>query len=808
MLAVLYAAKTPGVDSAAIEARVADTLAKMTLDQKIQYIAGVDGFYVNGFPDLGIPRLKMSDGPVGVRNDGPTTAYPAGVNLAAAWDPDLAYRFGTGIGRDARSRAVHIWLGPGVNLSRVPQNGRNFEYLGEDPLLSGRNAAQIVRGVQDQGVVATVKHFAANNHENDRMVDSSDVDERTLRELYLRPFECAVRFGGAWAVMCAYNKLNGTYCSENGWLLNTVLKQDWGFKGVLMSDWGAVHSTLGPATNGLDLEMPGPDFTTKDNLKPLMDSGQVKVSDIDDKVRRILRLTYSMSYDKRPQLNANIPRDDPKNAAVALQIAREGTVLLKNQNNLLPLDRSKVKRILVVGPDAEPAVTGGGGSSYTQPFNSLSIVDALKKVAGPGVQIDYRPVLGNSIKAAIASTKFDGAIHAEYWDNPDLKGPSVITRDEDTIDHEWLTQPVKPIQSQIGFSARYIGKLVVPVTGKYLLLARNDDGMRVFIDGNLAIDDWNDHGATTHAVPVQFDVAGEHELKVEYYDRGGEAIAQVGLAQLEGALERDLPTGSVEDADAVIAAIGFGPSAEGEGQDRPFELPYLQRQLMDNLVSRSSKVIVLNHSGAGVDLSPWADKSGAILQDWYPGENGNQGVAEILFGDTNPSGKLPTSFPKTLAGTYYETAYPPKDHHLAYTEGLNIGYRWLETNHVEPLFPFGFGLSYTTFKLSNLHVKKHGSAVIATLTLQNTGARAGAEVVQAYTSKPDSKLTRPAIELKAFQRVALKPGEKRQVTLTLEPYWLSYWNLAGHKWAIEPGQYQLQVGTSSKDLPLTAAFKE
>lgn len=798
--APVSAAKDP-----AIESRIDQDLAKLSLQDKLDLIGGVDGFYIRDEPKIGTPRIKMSDGPVGVRNDGDTTAYPAGVCLAATWDPAMATAFGAGIGRDARSRGVHIWLGPGVNLARIVQNGRNFEYLGEDPLLAATQAVNIVKAAQAQGIVTTVKHFAANNHENDRFEDSSDVDERTLRELYLRAFEKTVVDGGTWAVMCSYNKINGTYTSENSWLLQDTLKKDWGFKGVLMSDWGAVHSTEGAAKNGMDLEMPSGYFMNPTTLTPLVQNGTVPMADIDDKVRRILRLIYANGFDKRPQQISSIPRDDPQNARTALQIAREGTVLLKNSNGLLPLSRARVKKILVLGPNATPAVTGGGGSSYTHPFHSLSVLDAVKAAAGPNVEVDYVPVMGDSVLEAVKAMQLDGPVHAEYWDNKDLQGPSVISRDETAIDHEWLTQPDKPIL-KVGFSARYTARFKVPEAGTYLLLSREDDGARVWVDGNLAIDDWMDHAATTRVTRIRFDQPGEHNLKVEFYDAGGEAIIQVGLVPFENAFEKSLPPGLIESADAVIAAVGFNGASEGEGQDRPFQLPYLQERLLQTLVSRSNKVIVLNHSGAGVDMSRWVDKAGAILQEWYPGENGNQAVAEILFGDTNPSGKLPTTFPLSLSGTYYADAYPPVDHHVVYKEGLLIGYRWFDTKGQSPLFPFGFGLSYTTFALSGLKVAAHGDHVTASVVVRNTGKAAGAEVVQAYVGKPDSRVERPTRELKAFQRVMLQPGESKRVTMTIDPYWLSYWDVSNHKWAIEPGSYTLWIGTSSRDLTAKAEF--
>ncbi|RYG43200.1 glycoside hydrolase family 3 protein [bacterium] len=364
-----------------VDARVEETLGKLTLDEKLTLVSGVENFYTRGVERLGIPRLRMSDGPLGVHNYGKTTAYPAPVGLAASWDEALAGRFGTAIGRDSRARGVHIWLGPGMNLARIPMNGRNFEYVGEDPWLAARMSVGIVRGVQSQGVVATIKHYVANDHESDRYNDSSEVDERTLRELYLRPFEASVKEGGAWALMSGYNLTNGVHMAEHAHLIQDVLRKEWGFRGLHMSDWGGTRSTLPSALNGLDLEMPGGEYFGADKLKPLVESGKIPMATLDEKIRNLLRMTYAMGFADRPQEDPAIPKDDPTSAETALQIAREGTVLLKN-DRLLPL--SGTGRIFVVGPNANPAVIGGGGSSGTEPFAAVSASEAITaKAKGP-----------------------------------------------------------------------------------------------------------------------------------------------------------------------------------------------------------------------------------------------------------------------------------------------------------------------------------------------------------------------------------------------------------------------------------------
>ena len=790
-----------------VEQKIADTLTHMTLNEKIDMLSGIHGFYERGVPRLGVPELKMSDGPAGLRNDGLTTAYPAPVSVAASFDTDLAEQFGISIGRDARSRGVHIWLGPGVNLSRIPQNGRNFEYYGEDPFLAGKTATNVVKGVQSQGVVATVKHFVANSHEDDRMVDSSDVDERTLRELYLKPFEMAVRDGGAWAIMCAYNKLNGTYCSESPFLLTQVLKQDWGFHGVLMSDWGAVHSTLPALKAGLDLEMPNGDFINRSTVKPLIDSGQLPISMINEKVRRILRLTYSMGFDQRPQLDSSIQRDDPASEQVALQIAREGTVLLKNRDHLLPLDTRRKRHVLVVGPNAQPAVTGGGGSAYTNPAEKVSLLDAIQKEGGANAEVLYEPLVSNMSDKALEFKNYTlpsgggAGLHYEEFSGENLTGQPTIIKDVPEILIDMPEHGTTPARNH--FSARWTSTVRFNKSGSWVAVSKSDDGIRVFLDDRLLIDDWNDHDEKTDTVPVTVEAGRDYHLRVEYYQKEGDAIARFGFAPLPDAKSRDLPVAEIKNADVIIASVGFTPRTEGEGADRPFELPYDQEFMLERIVALNPHVVVVNNSGAGVDMSNWVDGAGAIVQAWYPGGVGNQAVAEILFGKTNPSGKLPTTFPRTLKGTYYETAYPPMDHHVAYKEGLFMGYRWFDQNSVAPLFPFGFGLSYTTFHLSRFKFEPAGPrGAQLVVHISNTGPRDGAETIQVYVHATESKVVRPQRELKAFKRVVLTAGESRDVAIPLSLDDLAYFDVQSHRWIIEQGRYDLLVGTSSRDLPL------
>lgn len=784
----------------AVEARVEATLAELTLSEKFSLLAGVDGFYTRDIPRLGVPRLKMSDGPQGVRNYGPTTAYPAAVTLAAAMDLSLAYRFGDAIARDAKSRGVHVWLAPGVNLARIPQNGRNFEYAGEDPLLAGRIAAAIVQGVQSAGVVATVKHFAANEHESDRNRDNSVVDERTLRELYLRPFEIAVKDGGPWAVMCSYNKLNGPYTSEHPWLLQEVLKDEWGFRGLVMSDWGAVHSTLGPMTGGLDLEMPGPAFLNEAALAPLLADGKFTQAQLDDKVRRILRTLYSMGYADVPQEQAEIPKNDPESLALSVEIARQGVVLLKNVQDALPLEGDQLKRVLVTGPNAERMAHTGGGSGYTTPFEFVSVVEALRRTARDKIEFISKPLAGSGFGASFRSGRYEG-LKAEFFLGTKLEGAPVATQNHERLEFAWMKEaPTKGVPPE-NYSVRWTGKYVPEESGEHIVGANSDDGVRVWVDGKLVIDNWTDHGVTLNTGKVTLRNGVPVSLRVEYYQALGDAVIQVGFAPGTSSFERDLPTEELEGYDAIVVCTGFGPDSETEGADRPFELPTAQNDLVKYLAEAHDRVIVVNNSGAGVDMSRWVDDVEAVVQAWYLGGAGNLGLAEILLGKVNPSAVLPMTFPRALEDTYYESAYPPINNTIEYSEGLLMGYRWFDRQAVTPLFPFGHGLSYTSFEIRQVGASRFGSNLSVFVEIKNTGDRPGTLPLHMYVEGPSKDPTRPLKELKGWSKMPpIPPGQIAMVPFSLDPNDLRIWESGG--WQTLAGEYVIHIGFSSRDLPI------
>jgi len=798
----------------AVERRVEALLAQMTLAEKLAYIGGYKGFNVMPVERLGIPELVMADGPAGVRNFGPTTAYPAPITLAASWDEPLALEFGDAIGRDSRARGVHIWLGPGVNLTRQPHGGRNFEYFGEDPHLTARMAVGVIRGVQSRGVVATVKHFIANEQEHDRHTVSSELDERTLREVYLRPFHAAVTEAGAWAVMTSYNLVNGVHASESEPLIKTLLKEEWSFPGPVMSDWTSVYSTLGPVRAGLDLEMPVGVFMTEALIAPLLDRGDVTQAIIDDKVRRILRMAVSMGFLDRPQLDDSIPRDDPVTAATALRIARRGIVLLKNDAGILPLSPTRSRRILVLGPNAHPSPTGGGGSSYTTPHRAVSVVDALRALPGDW-EVVHHPVGMSPEREAAAWSGYalpDGGpgLMAEYFANMDLAGPPVATRVEPGIDHDWSGRgPVDGIGPD-DFSVRWTGRIVADRAGDHTLIARSDDGMRVFVDGAPVIDMWRDQAATKGTARLSLSPGEGHDLRVEYYQRKGGAIAQFGIVETVDRGDRPLPAAALAAADVVIACVGFDRESEYEGADRPFELPPEQESMLRRLVRAHPRVVVVLNAGASVDATGWIDDAAAVLMAWYPGQNGNTALAEILTGAINPSGRLPVTFERDFAESYAAKGYPPeKDGTLRYDEGVFVGYRHFDRHALDPLFCFGHGLSYTTFRYTDLRVTPGapGEGPTVSVSVENSGDVPGDEVVQLYISDPDPSLPRPLRELKEFRRVTLRPGEAREIEFTLTPGALARWDLPSRAWSPGRGRFEVFVGSSSRDLPLRATFE-
>ena len=789
------------------EQRAKEIVAKMTLKEKLRYISGyTGGFSICPVPRLGLPEVFMADGPQGIRNNTKSTMYPSGILSAATWNRDLNYRLGRGLGQDAKARGVGILLGPGVNIYRSPLCGRNFEYFGEDPYLSGEVAKQYILGVQSEGVIATIKHFAANNQEWDRHHVSSEVDERTLQEVYFAPFRKAVKEAHVGAVMNSYNLLNGVHASENRWLNIDILRDTWGFKGILMSDWVSVYSTVGAANHGLDLEMPTGEYLNEELLMPAIEQGLITEATIDLKVQHILQTLIAFGFlDKEPK-DTSIALDNPHSRQTALDIAREGIVLLKNEGNMLPLKG----RTVVMGSNAEVLVTGGG-SGFVSPFSTVSIAEGLEQLQKRNTIRLKDDLLFDDLKDAIYADegKRQKGFKAEYFKNVELKGTPDATCMENQIAHDWGTGvPLEGFPAD-GFSVRWTATYV-PVTNSLVRMTMcGRGGYRAYINDQLIC---TDHLPEREQV-IEVEAGKKYRLRVEYHNYGGDA--RIGLKA--GILNESLLKQTLAKAKNVVLCVGFNNGdedggIEGEGADRSFALPKPRLELIRKVTSLHDNVVVVVNAGGGIDFSDWGDKVKAIVMAWYSGQEGGRAVAEILTGVISPSGKLPISIEhrwedNPVSKSYYENMKFAEYKRTQYSEGIFMGYRGYDKSGIKPLYPFGYGLSYTTFAYGNLMVEKNGvNRVKVTFDISNTGKMDAAEVAQVYVHDVKSSVPRPYKELKGYEKVFLKKGETKRVTIELEDDAFSYYDMDKQRFVVEKGDFEILVGTSSECLPLKGSI--
>ena len=789
------------------EQRAKEIVAKMTLKEKLRYISGyTGGFSICPVPRLGLPEVFMADGPQGIRNNTKSTMYPSGILSAATWNRDLNYRLGRGLGQDAKARGVGILLGPGVNIYRSPLCGRNFEYFGEDPYLSGEVAKQYILGVQSEGVIATIKHFAANNQEWDRHHVSSEVDERTLQEVYFAPFRKAVKEAHVGAVMNSYNLLNGVHASENRWLNIDILRDTWGFKGILMSDWVSVYSTVGAANHGLDLEMPTGEYLNEELLMPAIEQGLITEATIDLKVQHILQTLIAFGFlDKEPK-DTSIALDNPHSRQTALDIAREGIVLLKNEGNMLPLKG----RTVVMGSNAEVLVTGGG-SGFVSPFSTVSIAEGLEQLQKRNTIRLKDDLLFDDLKDAIYADegKRQKGFKAEYFKNVELKGTPDATCMENQIAHDWGTGvPLEGFPAD-GFSVRWTATYVPVTNGLVRMTMCGRGGYRAYINDQLIC---TDHLPEREQV-IEVEAGKKYRLRVEYHNYGGDA--RIGLKA--GILNESLLKQTLAKAKNVVLCVGFNNGdedggIEGEGADRSFALPKPRLELIRKVTSLHDNGVVVVNAGGGIDFSDWGDKVKAIVMAWYSGQEGGRAVAEILTGVISPSGKLPISIEhrwedNPVSKSYYENMKFAEYKRTQYSEGIFMGYRGYDKSGIKPLYPFGYGLSYTTFAYGNLMVEKNGvNRVKVTFDISNTGKMDAAEVAQVYVHDVKSSVPRPYKELKGYEKVFLKKGETKRVTIELEDDAFSYYDMDKQRFVVEKGDFEILVGTSSECLPLKGSI--
>lgn len=799
----------------AVEARVEDLLHQMTLEEKIDYIGGYRDFYIKGIERLGVPALKLTDGPLGAHKDGKATAYPAGVLTASTWNRSLVYELGKQLGRDAKARGAHILLGPAVNIIRSPLCGRNFEYFTEDPYLNSQIAVAYVRGVQDQHVVATLKHFVANNQEWDRHNANSNIDERTLHEIYLPVYRDAIRKAEVGAIMDGYNIVNGVHVTQSDELNNQLLKKQWRFQGMVMSDWGATYNAIEAANGGLDLEMPQAVCMNRANLLPALQAGHVKMATIDDKVRRILRIMFRFGFYDNAQSDASVPYDNPAGREVALKLAQEGIVLLKNEKNLLPLDRSEVKSVAVIGPNANSYVAGGG-SSYTFPFHSTNVLDGLKDKFQNAEFYYASGISGHwdAVEKSLFYTSAGGCergLVGEYYDNTLLAGRPIETKVDTIIciQNGWHVASLKKGPPFDHCSIRWRGIIRPPKSADYLFTVRGFDGFRLRIDSETVIDAWREQGITTKESILFLESGREYSVVLEYF--ADCHPVDISFGWRENRVSFDEAVQIAGKADVAVINVGLNESLERESNDRSFELPVYQDSLIQAVSAVNKRTVVLVNAGGNIDMNRWVDQVPALLYLWYPGQEGGKAVADILSGDINPSAKLPVSFEykweDNPAFPYYHDTDGDKE--VEYKEGLFLGYRYYDSAKVKPRFPFGYGLSYTKFKYADLMVRQEDSDtdVKVSFTISNIGSWDGSEVAQLYIRPMYPFVLRPYKELKGFEKIFIPKGQKKQVSMSLDKESFSYYKVDKKQYGYDSGLYEILIGTSSEDMVLSKVIE-
>jgi beta-glucosidase len=812
-----------------MEERIESLIVEMTLDEKISMLAGVDFWCTGAVERLGIPPLKMTDGPYGTRTmstSGPTrllpgTCYPVGVALASTWNTGIVNRVGEAIGDETREKGMTVLLGPCMNIQRSPLGGRNFESYSEDPYLSSRMVVAMFKGIQSRQVGACVKHYALNNSEYQRLTISSEVQERAMREIYLPSFETAVKEAGTWAVMSSYNKVNGAWASENSYLLNDILRAEWGFDGVVISDWGAVHSTVPAALAGLDIEMPGPPRFYGDSLLEAVKTGRVSEDVIDDKVRRVLKFMVRTGILDEDRVAAGGNYDRPEYRRLAREAADEAIILLKNSENILPLDKSSLKSIAIIGPNAAQARVTGGGSSQVKPYYTVSPLEGIRDLCGSSVKIVHEPgCFINRYTPAFDSdffmtdgTENENGLTAHFFGSTDLTGEPFLIETDTELSSMWIS-PEDPL------SCRWTGTFTALDSGVYKFGIITDDFARVYIGEKLVIDkDFTDSefmsGKPAKEMTGEFDAgAGEiHPIVIDYrvnpQRRGMLRRFRLGCEPPVPLYLMERAVKAASDADIALVFVGTSDEWETEGFDREdMELPGRQAELVERVAAAGTRTVVVLNNGSPLEMYRWVDKVAAVVEAWFSGQECGSAIAGVLFGKTNPSGKLPVTLPVRLEDNPAFENYPGEFGKVHYGEDIFVGYRYYDNKLVEPQFPFGHGLSYTTFEYINCRVDPQvliaNQKLDVEVDIANTGNRPGKETVQLYIRDIESTVPRPPKELKGFDKVYLEPGETGTVRFTLDMRGLSFYDPESKNWVAEPGEFEVLVGSSSRDIRASA----
>lgn len=805
-------------DEVAYEKRIDAIIKQLTVEEKVNMCSGLTYGAFKGIKRLGIPEVICSDGPRGPNRAGAATAFPSGLSFGASWDPVLVEKAGNVIGRETRAKGIGVLLGPGINIERDPLNGRFFEYYTEDPYLNSAITVADVKGIQAEGVAACLKHYACNNREDNRNFYMSMVDDRTMNEIYLPAFKAAVQKANVMTIMTSANGMNGEFVSDSKKMLTDILKNGWGFKGFTLTDWLQTRSTEKAAFAGLDISMPGGEDCGFG--KPLLEAvkaGKVPVGVIDDKVRRILRVYAQIGYLDGKPVADKTQANTPANQTVAREVAEQGMVLLKNDNNVLPLQAAHIRKVLVVGPNADKlfCYPGAGGSSGIKPPYEVTPLKGIANILG-AAKVKYmstEDLGGFQVIPQDDILNVDGnkGFKAEYFVNGNDK--PVISRVDSTIDFMWeMRSPDPSIKPDSFKKGVYHAKLIPPMNGKYTLKLIVGGIANMYHGGlngeHLAFNDSRQTLNTTYS-SVMLKKGEPYEISIEYDKVPGDASIR---------LEWELPEAPAEklaaldkqasEADAVIYVAGIDNSMDTEGRDRnDINFPGAQENMLNRLSKLNKNLVTVLINGSPLQLGGWLPNVPAVLEAWYPGMEGGNAIADVLFGKVNPSGKLPFSWPKRLEDAPCKALATENNDYVYYTDSLMVGYRYYDTKNKAPEFPFGFGLSYTKFTYSNLIISKTGKTVKGSITIKNTGPVDGSEVVQFYVKPLHPSIFRPAHELKAFKKVFIKAGQSQTVQFDMSADAFSYYDAKLKGWKVDNGNYEIEAGASSRDIRAVKSLK-
>ncbi|MDB3868044.1 glycoside hydrolase family 3 C-terminal domain-containing protein [Gammaproteobacteria bacterium] len=794
----------------------------LTLDEKVSLLSGFNSWYTNKIEKKNIPSIKMSDGPNGVRGDsnsGKSSAcFPCAISIGSTWDLSLINDIGIALGEEAQAKDVDVLLGPTINIHRHPLGGRHFESFSEDPFLTGKIATNYVQGVQSKNVAACLKHFVGNDTEYERHSVSSNIDAQTLREIYLLPFEMGIKEGNAKVIMSAYNKLNNIFCSSHQDLLIKILKEEWGFDGYVVSDWGAALETIENANGGLDLEMPGPSNVWGKALIDAVKSSEVSEKLIDDKVKRILSVAEFSNRFQKPQIKAEQAIDQPKHRLLLRKAAADGMVLLKNEGSL-PLKKN-IKKLAVIGPNALEAQIIGGGSASLRPHYQIHPLEAVQERLGHETEILYSKGCHThkylpKINEELMEEK-DGFL-VEYFDGNQFD-KNLILEERLTGSKFWVfegfAKDVISKEERPDISVRFSCTYKPDISGLHEFEIFGIGKCRLLIDGNELIDNWTSmdpgeafftFGSASKKGVINLQKGEAYKIEVQYKFEGSFPAVYIGCQAPDEVdiFQEALETAS--HADEVILIVGTNSDWETEGNDRAdFNLPANQNKLIEAILEANQNTVVVINTGSPIHM-PWEKKAKAIIQTWFAGQEFGNALVDILSGEVNPSGKLPTTFPVKIEDTPAYKNYPGKNLQMNYDEKLLVGHRWYESNSIKPLFCFGHGLSFTSFNYQNLEVTTGSDFVVTCkFEIQNTGDISGLEIAQCYVGFASPLPGEPYKTLQGFVKEEIGANELKKVEIKLGPRNFSFWSVETNTWQIREGSYQILIGSSSENILLQA----